>query len=59
MQIEIQLLVHKGISDFISTSCLGYLPTNSLGVSLTEAVYHSLPLFIFGSYKYGREYLFL
>lgn len=59
MQIKVQLLVHIGVSVFISTSCLGYLPTNSLGVSLTAAVYHSLPLFIFGNYKYHRGYLFL
>lgn len=59
MQIQVQLLVHTGISVFINTFCLGYLPTSSLGVSLTEAVYHSLPLFIFGKYKYRRGYLFL
>lgn len=58
-QTEIQLFVHTGTSVFISTLCLGCLPTNSLGVSLTEAVYHSLPLFIFGNYKYRRGYLFL
>lgn len=32
IQIEVQLLVHADISVFISTSCLGYLPTKSLGV---------------------------
>lgn len=58
-QIESQLCAHTGTSVFISTLCLGCLQTNSLGVSLTEVVYHSLPLFIFGNYKYRRGYLFL